>query len=283
MKKILLPSDFSENAYNALKYAVQLYMEDVCTFYLLHTYTPPIYQTEYVLESPSQIGLGDVYRTESLEYLDRIRERAMKEFKNPHHNFRTITALNSLIDEINDTVKNEMIDLVIMGTQGATGAQEILFGTNTVHVIKKAACPVLAVPSLFKFDAPKEILFPTDYDVRYQKTRLKELMHLVIRYRTKVNVLHVNSSYELEGEQKTNKALLTNIMEKVDYVYHELPDMDIMTAIIDYQTDHGTDLLVMVRNRHTFIERFFIEPIIQKIGFNVDVPFLVIPPDEPIK
>lgn len=277
MRRILLPTDFSENAYNALKYAVQLYMEDECTFYLVHTFTPPIYQAEYVLESPAQIGLGDLYRTESLENIERVRERALNEFNNPNHIFRTHTAFNTLIDEILETVKNEQIDLIIMGTQGATGAQEILFGTNTVHAIKKATCPVIAVPSLFKYDAPKEILFPTDYDIHYQERQLEELLHLAMRHQAKINVLHVTASYELGEEQKANKALLANIMEKVDHEYHELPDMEIITAIGDFQTKHGTDFLVMVRNKHTFLERLFIEPIIQKIGFNVNVPFMVIP------
>lgn len=277
MKKILLPSDFSENAYNALKYAVQLYREDACTFYLLHTYTAPIYQAPYVLESPSQIGLGDMYRTESQEYLERVRERAMKEFKNPNHIFRTHAAFNTLIDEINDTVQNEGIDLIIMGTRGATGAKEILFGTNTVNAIKKATCPVIAVPSLFKYDSPREILFPTDYEINYQEIHLEELLHLAMRFRALINVLHISASYGLDGEETDNKALLSRLLEKVDHQYYELPDMEIVPAIMDFQTKYGTDFLVMVRNRHTFIERLFIEPIIQKIGFNIDVPFMVIP------
>jgi len=277
MRRILLPTDFSENAYNALIYAAQLYREDECTFYLAHTYTPPIYQAEYVLESPAQIGLGDVYRAGSMENLKKVRERALDEFKNPKHVFRTHTAFNTLIDEILETVKNEQIDLIVMGTQGATGAQEILFGTNTVHTIKKATCPVIAVPSQFKYDAPKEILFPTDYGIGYQERQLEELLHLAIRHRGRINVLHVTAGYELGQEQKTNKALLANMLENVAHEYHELPDMEIVTAIRDFQTRHGTDFLVMVRNKHTFLERLFIEPIVKKIGFHIDVPFMAVP------
>jgi len=57
MKKIILPTDFSYNAYNAISYAMNLLKDEEATFYLLNTYTPAIYQTEYLLHSPGQIGL----------------------------------------------------------------------------------------------------------------------------------------------------------------------------------------------------------------------------------
>src|SRR5680860_859965 len=277
MKKILLPTDFSENAYNALKYAVELYNDDDCNFYLLNTYTPPIHQTEYVMDTSAQLGLGDIYRTQSLENLEELQKRATVEFKNPQHIFNTRSAFNTLIDEILETVENEQIDLIVMGTKGATGGQEILFGTNTVHVINKANCPVIAVPSKFKYDAPKEILFPTDYEIDYREEQLDGLLHLAKRYNAKINILHVSSSYELNPQQKTNKSALAVTFGSVAHEYHEVPDTEIITAISDFQSNQGTDFLVMVQNRHTFFERLFLEPVIKKIGFHVNVPFMVIP------
>ena len=60
MKKIILPTDFSESAYNAIRYAIHLHEDMETTFYLLHTYTPPIFQVEYVFQSPSRSGLDDL-------------------------------------------------------------------------------------------------------------------------------------------------------------------------------------------------------------------------------
>ena len=74
MKKILVPTDFSDNATNAIRYAVYLYKDVECTFYLLHTYSPAIYQAEYVLHSPGQIGLGDIYLENSLTQLNAFKE-----------------------------------------------------------------------------------------------------------------------------------------------------------------------------------------------------------------
>ncbi|WP_373518010.1 universal stress protein [Pricia sp.] len=277
MKKILLPTDFSDNAYNALRYAVELYKDDDCTFFLLNTYTPPIHQTEYILDTPAQLGLGDIYRTRSLENLEALKKRATDEFKNPRHVFNTRSAFNTLTEEILETVGNEQIDLIVMGTKGAKGAQEILFGTNTVDVIEKANCPVIAVPSKFKFDAPEEILFPTDYEIDYREKQLGELVYLAEKYNARISVLHVASSYGLDQEKKSNKSVLTGTLDSVSLEHHEVPDTEVITAITDFQSRQGTDFLVMVQNRHSFFERLFIEPVIKKIGFHVHVPFMVIP------
>lgn len=87
MKKIILPTDFSDNAYNAIRYAAQLFNDVETTFYLLHTYTPAIYQTEYVLDNPGQIGLGDIYHEDSQTQLEKLKTKLEEEFNNPAHTF----------------------------------------------------------------------------------------------------------------------------------------------------------------------------------------------------
>ena len=128
MLRILLPTDFSDNAYNALAYALQLYAKSTCTFYLLHTYTPAVYRAEYILQSPGQFGLGDVYQTLAMNRLDKLRKKLVEAFPNPRHNLVPHAAFNTLVDEVQEVVNNENIDIVVMGTQGATGAKEIFLG-----------------------------------------------------------------------------------------------------------------------------------------------------------
>lgn len=277
MRNILIPTDFSDNAYDALTYAVRLYGQDDCTFFLLHTYTPPISQPEYLLDSPAQIGLGDTYRTASLENLEKTKETAIREFGNPRHTFDVRSAFNTLVDEILETVRDLQIDVIVMGTQGATGAQEILFGTNTMDVIKKVPCPVIAVPSDYRYGAPKNILFPTDYGIDYQEIQLGALWHLAKKHGSKINVLHVSPGYDLDPEKKANRSLLGELLADIDHEHHEVPDAEIITAITEFRSGKKTDFLVMVRNRHSFFERLFMEPVIKKIGFHTSVPFMVFP------
>tara|TARA_R110001583_G_scaffold116003_1_gene266622 strand:- start:1210 stop:2058 length:849 start_codon:yes stop_codon:yes gene_type:complete len=277
MKRIILPTDFSDNAYNAIRYAVKLFKDVKCTFYLLHTYTPAIYQAEYVLHSPGQIGLGDIYQENSLNQLNELKKKVTSEFNNKNHTFMVHSAFNILVDEIVETAKKENADLVIMGTQGATGAKEIFIGTNTVHVIKRGCCPILAIPPNVEFEVPKEILFPTDFEIDYQKEQLNEIMDLSARFKSKINVMHVSSGYDLNDTQLKNKAKLDSLLGTTPHLFHEEPNQEIMTAINTFQQKKQIDILAMIQNKHTFLERLFIEPIIKKLGFHETIPFLVIP------
>ncbi|MDX1326353.1 MAG: universal stress protein [Arenibacter sp.] len=275
MIRILLPTDFSDNSFQAIQYALKLYKEAECTFFLLHTYTPAVYQTEYLLGSPGQIGLGDVLQESSMSQLEELKRKL--DNKNPKHHFIVHSAFNTLVGEISDMIDAENIDLIVMGTQGATGMQEILLGTNTVHVIKQAKCPVIAVPPNFEYEAPKEILFPTDYEIFYEKERMEPLLTLVQKYNSRINVLHVRASYELNPLQEKNKAQLEGLL-KDTALFHEVPDGEIITAINQFQVKNRTNLLVMIQNKHSFIERMFLEPVIKKIGFHITIPFMVFPP-----
>ena len=277
MKKIIIPTDFSDNAYHAFAYAASLFKDEPCTFYLMHTFTPSIYQTEYVLHSPGQIGLGDFYQTDSDERLADMKERAEAQFKNPEHKIFTHSAFNVLVDEILDMVEKEEADLIIMGTQGATGAKEIFLGTHTVHVIRKAKCPVIAVPSEFEYKVPKEILFPTDFEVAYSERHFAALFNIADLYNSRIEVLHISTGIELTEKQKENKAKLETLIGERNTRYHDVPSQEIIEGINQFQKTQEVQMLAMIQNKHTFLERLFIEPVIKKIGFHVTIPFMVIP------
>ncbi len=139
MKKIILPTDFSDNAYNAIKYALQLFQGVETTFYLLHTYTPPIFQVENLFYRPSDDGMVDSYQRRATEKLKGLQLRIQEQFDNPEHTFVVRGVFNTLPEEGHYMAKREKADMVIMGTQGATGAKEILFGTNTTEVIRRTS------------------------------------------------------------------------------------------------------------------------------------------------
>lgn len=277
MKKIIIPTDFSDNAFNAISYALKLFKEEECAFYLVHTYPPAIYQPEYAIGSPGQFGLGDVYQAEALMKLEELQTTLVTKFNNPKHIFIPHASFNMFVDEIVSIVKKEKIDLVIMGTQGATGAREILLGTHTVHLIKKTPCPIIAIPSKFEYENPKEILFPTDFEVDYQKEQLQQLLDLAQKHISSIEVMHVSSGYDPTEEQLNNKQKLNSLLANTAHLFHNLPSQGIIEAINNFQLKKRMNLLVMIRNKHTFFERLFIEPVIKKIGFHIKIPFMVIP------
>jgi len=277
MLKVLLPTDFSDNSFEAIRYALQTFKEMECKFYLLHTYMPPVYHAEYAMGSPGLIGLGDMYREDAIKDLDKLQNRLENQYMNSKHSFESYARLNMLTNEVNEMVEHNNIDVIVMGTKGATGAQEILFGTHTVHIIKKAKCPVIAIPPNFEYEVPKEILFPTDYEVDFKKEPLNLLYKIAKQHVSSIEVLNVSYGYELSEEQKKNKDKLDTVLKGVAHLFHDWPNQELIQAINNFQLKHKMNLLVMVQNKHTFIERLFIEPIIKKIGFHINIPFMVIP------
>lgn len=277
MKKILLPTDFSRNAYNACEYAMKLFTDEECVFYLVHTYTPVVYQPEYMLGNPGQIPLGDEYQANALMQLEELQATLTTQFNNPKHLFVPHASFNLLVNEVLQLVENENADLVVMGTKGATGAKEILLGTQTAHLIKKATCPVIAIPSGFEYETPKEILFPTDYEVDYEKEQLQELLDIAKKHISSIEVMHVSTGNELTEEQVENQQKLNYLLAETAHLFHDLPSQGIIDAINNFQLKKRMNLLVMIKNKHTFFERLFIEPVIKKIGFHITIPFMVIP------
>lgn len=278
MKKIILPTDFSENAKNAIDYAVQLFKDETCTFYLLNTFTPVIYNYDYQMNTGSYMGqVIDTIRNSSKENLQTLVEELQLKHKNNKHNFEMVSSFSLLTDEINHLVEKHDADLIVMGTKGASGLKEVLFGSNTIHVIKKSDCPVLAIPDGFMFEAPKEILFPTDYKVDYEEGYLHILKDIATTYDATVNIMHVFSGRELNEEENTNKEKLGKLLANVKTVTHNVEGQPIPQAIHKFQQDTYVHLLMMIKNKHTFLENIFFKKVIHEIGFHLTVPFLVVP------
>lgn len=277
MKKILLPTDFSDNSWNAIKYALQLFKNQECNFVLLNTYTPIIYQFEFMQSSSAQLGIIDAMKKVSKNRLNELQEKIDSEFSNPKHTFSQISAFNSLASEIDDLYSSNIMDTIIMGTKGATGLRGVLFGSNTIHVIKNAKCPVMAIPSDFSFETPHEILFPTDYEIEYQEEHLKPIIEIAERHISRVNILHVFIGNGLTKVQEKNKSVLETSIKKIAHLFHEVKNQTVPEAITNFQIKARINLLVMINNKHSFFENLFFKSTINQIGFQLNIPFMVIP------
>ena len=277
MKKILLPTDFSDNSWNAIKYALQLFKDQECNFVLLNTYTPIIYQFEYLQSSSAQFGLVDTLKESSKKGLDELQKNILSEFNNPKHVFTKISSFNSLTTEIDDLYTNNIMDIIVMGTKGASGVAGVLFGSNTIHVIKNAKCPVMAIPSDFSFETPHEILFPTDYEIEYQAKHLKPIIEIAQNHISRVNIMHVYTGNDLTEAQQKNKSILETSIKNVAHLFHDIKNQNVPEAITNFQLKARINLLVMINNKHSFFENLFFKSTIKQIGFHLNIPFLVIP------
>jgi nucleotide-binding universal stress UspA family protein len=277
MKRILLPTDFSENAFNASSYAVQLFAEDECTFYLLHTYTPVATNAGMLVNTYSALQLEEVTRDAAIYSMEVLEEKLLKEYPNPRHTFKKITKFNLLVGEIVSCVKEYKIDLIVMGTQGATGAKEIFLGTHTMFTIKKVRCPVIAVPSGFKFEKPKEILFATDYRFYALNKYFIFLKELCSTYDSKLHLFNAHLNKPLDANQVKTKNYLGDFFNEISHSFHISGRADIPEAINGFKEIQKINLLVMIHNQHNFFENLLFKPVINKMVYHTNVPFLVIP------
>ena len=272
--KILLPTDFSDNAWNAIVYALKLFKHEYCTFYFLNSTFVQISTlsqfSNKILKSIEQDALKGLMELEKLvETTDA----------NSNHDFQIILSRDNLIDAVKKAVKEEEIDLVVMGTKGASGAKEVFFGSNTIHLVKNLKqCPVLIIPETCEFKRPLQIGFPTDYNRFYSNKELKGIKLLADLYDAKLRIMHINEEEKLTDIQEYNLTKLKYYLNSYTCEFQWLPKYDDKTTEInDFIKDYDISILAMVNYAHSFIERITHEPVIKKLGFHIRIPFLVIP------
>lgn len=272
-KNILMPTDFSDNAWTALIYALKLYQDIECKFYLLHS-------TVIKVSKMSNLSnkLLETMTENELKELKKVKALAEKTSDNDKHSFATSLTNDDFEQAIEYAIKKYKIDFVVMGTKGASKTKGILFGSNTVHVMKHVkSCPILIVPDGFEYYEPKQIVFPTDFK-RFYSDELEPLKDLASLYESKIKILHVNKEDNLTDAQNYNLAMLKAYLEDYPHTFHWMPNYAVKTEEInDFITANGIDILVMINYKRSFFESIVKEPVIKNIGFRPQIPFLVIP------
>lgn len=276
MKKILLPTDFSKNAWNAIEYALHFFKDEECLFYLLNAYTPVIYRVDYLVGGPAVSAIPDIGVDMSLSGLERTVEQIKKDYPNSKHRFKTISEFNTLTDEVENTCDKVGVDLIIMGTTGASGAKKIFLGSNTVHIMRKAKVPVLAVPEGFKFKPLKAIIFPTDYLDSINTKDIEPLLELVLKFNAILHVVHAVED-KLTPVQSNHRDLLKALIKDVPNIFLDIIDENMPNIVHSYVEENKIGLVAMLNRKHTFLQRLLFRQNVDSIGYHSSVPFLVLP------
>ena len=280
MKNILLPTDFSENSLNAIKYAIQLFKKEECKFYVLHTYTPVIYDPQILILEHADFFLEEIYKKNAEKNLDKLIKKVKKN-AGSHSSFEKMAVFHSLIPAINEIVAEKGVYVVIMGTKGATGALEILWGSNTVRALKNLSCPLLIVPQNYVYKEPKHILFPSDFNFNYPLQILDIIKDICAQTQSRLHVLHVLMNDKVEYEVANSKKLLSQELKGIKHEFHTVEGQNLVKAIRKFEKNFDIDLLVMVNNKHSFFRNLLFTSAVDKFGFRNVNPFLVLPTRNP--
>ncbi|MCT4628901.1 universal stress protein [Winogradskyella sp.] len=276
MRNILIPTDFSANAMNALKYAAELFKYDICNFFIMHAYQDEIFKDEELIQQETLVKVTQQVSKKSQSNLEKVLKDIKKASPNPRHSFSVISANNMLVDEADKIVDEENIDIVVMGTRGNTNDRKLTFGSHTLQVLRYVQCPVLAIPENYVGIQPRHILFPTNYLIPYKRRELKLLCELAVPYRAIIDMLYVSSSDKLSIRQQNNQSFLKDELCKNQVNIKTVKNENITNAICNYIEENDVDLLVMVNTRHSFFENIFFKSKIDEISLRIDIPFLAL-------
>lgn len=276
MRRILIPTDFSENAWNAVSYGIQFLWEK-STVYLLHVNALPVYSG-----AGSSITASSRLLEESRAMENRLAmEKLLAQIKGvpilDGHAFVPLTLTDYLVEGIKREVEDRQIDLIIMGTKGASGIRKMAVGSNTGDVITRVKCPLLAVPENSVYQRPTEIAFVTDYEMGYDFRILDDLLSVVMAHKAWLRILHVQRKGEgLSELQRANRNLLDDYFQEVPHTFHRIHNSQLDAAIQCFVESREIDMLAMVAKNLNFFERILFRPTVEEVSYHTDIPFLVL-------
>jgi nucleotide-binding universal stress UspA family protein len=278
MKNILLPTDYSENSWNAIKYALNFYREQECIFYILHVNRLSNVVTNDTPFIPTQDVIEDVYTKPAKKQLRKLLKKILKQFPNKdNHRFYTLTDYNFFIESIRKNVEEKKIDVIVMGTKGATGLKKLIVGSNTGDVITKVQCTTLVVPENAKYSDPNEIAFPTDFSLFYNIDTLKPITDILDQTKAAVRILHISKKNEkLNANQIKNKEILEDYFLDYNHSFHFLSNKKVEDAVQCFVESRDVDMIAMVGKNLNYFQQILFHSRIEEISYHTDVPFLVL-------
>ncbi|SFZ90731.1 Nucleotide-binding universal stress protein, UspA family [Flaviramulus basaltis] len=253
MKKLLVPTDFSEQAENALKVAAQLAKKHDCEIYLLHILEMPLHKVD-ALNSYSDLPEAVFFMKlahrkfeaiKSKDYLDGLVVHETVDF---HEIFKGIFHV----------CKKHDIDLIIMGSNGISGLREMLIGSNTEKVVRTSETPVLVVKNEHKTFKVKDFVFASDFKEESKSTYKKAIKFANV-LDAKMHLLMVNTPNKFITSQDANKRMQDFATSSTfsNYTINFYNDMSIEKGIMNFSQSIKADLIGMSTHGRQGISHFF--------------------------
>ena len=257
MKKILIPTDFSKEAQNAAEVASKIARRFGAELVFLHSIEVTSTESINASGAPSNF---DTYADSMLvhESIQRANEEMSKLVNNKMFeglSVEHITRIGSPFSHIYEAVE-EGVDFIIMGTKGATGLSEVLIGSNTEKVVRRAKCPVLSVKDKVNDEVFEKIVYATTMDPHEAKV-LKCLKEFQSAYNSKIYVVWVNTPNNFMPDTVTKPKLRSFVKENnIDNVeIHVFSDVIEEDGIRHFADDIDAGMIAMGTSSHTGLSR----------------------------
>lgn len=275
-RHILLPTDFSKNAWLAIRYALKLYKNERCTFYILNVFSATSNIVDSLLNMEPGSELYENAKTNSEDGLIKVLNTiTLMENKSDKHTFVPIWVFNNPLEAIKNVVEDKDIEMIVMGTRGETNFRKGVYGSTALNIMEKVRnCPVIVVPEQAEQKLPEEIVFPTSYKTHFKRRELKYLVDVAKTCNASVKILHILKENKLDKRQLENKTLLEKAFEGIDYTFHALTHMEIPAAINCFVESRNSDMIAFINKKHAFFRSILTQPLVKDLAYHSKVPVL---------
>ncbi|MFM8832729.1 MAG: universal stress protein, partial [Cytophagales bacterium] len=243
MKRILVPCDFSDPAVQAFKFAIEVALKSRGEIYLLNVVEVPVMHETVLMPT--------LYFEQSL--MNEMKEAAGKKFQKMKDKWAgegvtvsTYVEFGSIITTIRQFIDEKKIDLVVMGTHGATGAREFLIGSNTEKIVRTSSVPVIAIKKSTKLSNIKSIVFPNDLSLENEQLTLK-VKELQNFFKAALHIVYINSPafFQRDVETKVKLKGFAKLFMLKDYTLNVFNDVDQENGVNNFTKEVKGDLIAM--------------------------------------
>lgn len=279
MKKILIPTDFSANSKNAIRYAMDLFNGKPCNFYLLFitmdgsdVIKRPIYKMG------SNILVEKELKTIPQRLKDLVDELNSNSPKTDNHSFTSLLEDGYFLESIRKHVQKQQIDLIIMGTKGASEVKEFFMGTYAGDVITKVESDTLIVPDKTKYHIFKQIVLPIDFEMELNDTILKRIAGHIGSEKAEIKLLYVTKSEiplfkNVEIQQQLLRKRISNVLPN-PVSFHRMVSKKIENGVHIFAENVHADMIVMLSKDYGQLHKLFLDTTVEEVSFKTKIPLL---------
>lgn len=269
MKQILVPCDFSNEAIEAYKFAVELAALAGLQVKVIYT-----------IDLPVVVGGFDVQPyTYDIGLQNELKEVSLRNFNDMKSKYesRSVVDFEVIFDSLVGAVKAQVakgdVELVLMGTKGSSGVDEILFGSNTEKIVRFSSVPVLALRTAPKTASIKKIVFPNRLGLD-QTELVKRVVDLQKFFNADLHIVWVNTPDRFRSDAEVNGLMAEFVHHyKLDnYTLKVRNDVDEDAGILAYAHEIKADLIAMGTSSRRGLNHLLLGSIAENVVNHVQCP-----------
>ena len=282
MRTILVPTDFSDCSADAVKYAIHFAEKTQRRLLFFNSTFLLIPTRSSAKDHLSAVKSDKEAKMRTLtEFIEKIYDTL--KIKRSENNTRFLVKFgNSVVENITKTINEQFIDLIIIGTHGATGFRKVFSGSNTASVIEQSYCPVLAIPNKYRFDGIKTIAYASS-NLDNLKKELKKIIPVAQKLEASLEIFHITVAAEARAKWRefNSKEFMKSLSHYFRFYNMSLYIIDgeknsLINEIKDFVKHNKPDMLAMLTHKRSSFEKIFNTSRTKKISYHLNVPLMAL-------